>query len=55
MNISYLDVFPILEKSNIWINQARVNDDVHPQAGGYAELAQIVENWDAWLNWFRLT
>ncbi|MEH2412018.1 GDSL-type esterase/lipase family protein [Nostoc sp.] len=55
LNIPYLDVFSILEKSNIWINEARVNDGVHPQAGGYAELAQIVENWDAWLNWFRLT
>ena len=54
LNIPYLDVFPILEKSNIWINEARANDGVHPKAGGYAEFAQIVENWDAWLNWFPL-
>jgi lysophospholipase L1-like esterase len=54
LNVPYLDVFPILEKSNIWINQARDNDGVHPRAGGYAEFAQIVENWDAWLNWFPL-
>ncbi|MBG1241448.1 GDSL-type esterase/lipase family protein [Nostoc sp. NZL] len=55
LNIPYLDVFSILEKSNIWINEARANDGVHPQAGGYTEFAQIVENWDAWLNWFPLT
>ena len=55
LNIPYLDVFPILEKSNIWINEARANDGVHPKAGGYAEFAQIVENWEAWLNWFPLT
>jgi lysophospholipase L1-like esterase len=54
LNILYLDVFSILEKSNIWINEAIANDGVHPQAGGYTEFAQIVENWDAWLNWFPL-
>lgn len=53
-NIPYLDVFLILENSNIWVNEARTNDGVHPRAGGYTEFAQIVENWDAWLNWFPL-
>ncbi|MEH1887024.1 GDSL-type esterase/lipase family protein [Nostoc sp.] len=52
LNIPYLDVFPILEKSNIWIDEARANDGVHPRAGGYAEFAKIVKDWDAWLNWF---
>ncbi len=52
LNVPYLDVIPILEKSNIWINEARANDGAHPKAGGYAEFAKIVENWDAWLNWF---
>ncbi|WP_392479944.1 GDSL-type esterase/lipase family protein [Nostoc sp. C110] len=52
LNVPYLDVFPILGISNIWINEAIANDGVHPQAGGYEEFAQIVENWDTWLNWF---
>jgi lysophospholipase L1-like esterase len=52
LNVPYLEVFSILEKSNIWINEARANDGVHPKAEGYTEFAQIVENWDAWLNWF---
>lgn len=55
LNVPYLNVFPILEKSNIWINEAKANDGVHPKASGYAELAQIVENWGAWLNWFPAT
>ncbi|MBW4613235.1 MAG: lipase [Desmonostoc vinosum HA7617-LM4] len=48
LSIPYLNIFPILEKSNIWINQAKANDGVHPKAEGYAEFAQIVEKWDAW-------
>ncbi|MEI2580821.1 lipase, partial [Scytonema sp. PRP1] len=53
LNVPYLDIFPKLEKSNIWIDEARANDGAHPRAGGYAKFAQIVENWEAWLNWFK--
>ena len=53
LNVPYLDVFSILEKSNIWIDEAEANDGAHPRAGGYAEFAQMVENWEAWLNWFK--
>lgn len=53
LDVPYLDVFPILEKSDIWIEEAKNYDGAHPRAAGYAELAQIVDNWDAWLNWFR--
>ncbi|QLE55950.1 hypothetical protein FD725_10685 [Nostoc sp. TCL26-01] len=50
-DIPYLDIFSLLEKSEIWMNEARNNDGVHPKAAGYTEFARIVENWDAWLNW----
>ncbi|MCM0594475.1 MAG: GDSL-type esterase/lipase family protein [Gloeotrichia echinulata DEX184] len=53
LDVPYLDVFPILEKSQSWIDEARENDGVHPKSGGYIEFAKIVESWDAWLNWFR--
>lgn len=53
LNVPYLNVFPILEKSDIWIDEARNNDGAHPKAAGYAEFAEIVENWEAWLNWFK--
>jgi lysophospholipase L1-like esterase len=55
LNVPYLDVFPILEKSNIWIDEAKANDGAHHRVGGYTEFAKIVENWDAWLNWFPLS
>ncbi|MBE9005894.1 lipase [Fortiea sp. LEGE XX443] len=53
LDIPYLNVFPTLIKSNIWIEEARNYDGAHPRAAGYAEFAQIVDNWDAWLNWFK--
>ncbi|MBW4634797.1 MAG: lipase [Iphinoe sp. HA4291-MV1] len=55
LDIPYLDIFPILEKSNIWLDEARANDGAHPKAAGYAEFAEIVQNWNAWLNWFPLS
>ncbi len=54
LNIPYLNVFPILKKSSVWIDEAKNNDGAHPRAGGYQELAQIVDNWDGWLSWFAV-
>jgi lysophospholipase L1-like esterase len=53
LNVPYLNVFSILYKSNIWQEEARNYDGAHPRSAGYTELAQIVDNWDAWVNWFR--
>ncbi|MEB3177877.1 MAG: GDSL-type esterase/lipase family protein [Nostocaceae cyanobacterium] len=52
LNVPYLNVFPILENSNIWMNEIKNYDGAHPRAAGYAEFAQIVQNWNAWQNWF---
>jgi lysophospholipase L1-like esterase len=52
LDVPYLDIFPILERSNIWQDEARANDGAHPRAAGYAEFAEIVQSWDGWLNWF---
>lgn len=53
INVPYLDVFSILEKSNIWLNEAQANDGAHPREAGYTEFAEIVQNWEAWSNWFK--
>ena len=53
LDIPYLNIFSILIKSNTWIEQARNHDGAHPRAAGYSEFAQIVDNWNPWLNWFR--
>lgn len=54
IEIPYLNVFADLVKSPIWLTEAKANDGAHPRAAGYAELAEIVQNWKYWLNWFPL-
>ncbi|MBD2627047.1 GDSL-type esterase/lipase family protein [Trichormus variabilis] len=54
LNIPYLDVFSKLINSKIWLEEVKNNDGAHPRTAGYTEFAQIVENWDAWLNWFPI-
>jgi lysophospholipase L1-like esterase len=52
LNVPYLDVFSKLESSTIWMDDVKNHDGAHPSSAGYQELAEIVNNWDAWLNWF---
>lgn len=51
LEVPYLDIFPILLKSPVWLTEAKANDGAHPKASGYAEFAAIVNNWEGWLNW----
>ncbi|MDX2217391.1 MAG: GDSL-type esterase/lipase family protein [Oculatellaceae cyanobacterium bins.114] len=51
LKIPFLDVFTPLQASKIWLQEAAQNDGAHPLAGGYAELALLVQNWSAWLVW----
>ncbi len=53
LDIPYLDVFPVLLKSEIWIDEIKNYDGAHPRTAGYAELAKIVQNCEPWLNWFE--
>ncbi len=53
INVPYLEVFTTLQASNVWINEAKANDGAHPRAEGYAQLAQLVQNWQPWLSWFK--
>lgn len=55
INVPYLDIFSKLKKSNVWLNELEANDGAHPRAAGYQEFAEIVQNWEAWLNWFPAT
>ena len=52
LNVPYLDVFPELIKSNIWMDEVKNNDGAHPRTGGYQIFAEIVQSWSGWLNWF---
>lgn len=53
LSIPYLDIFPELLKSNIWMDELKKYDGAHPRAAGYQVFAEIVQNWDGWLNWFK--
>lgn len=53
LNVPYLNVFSILDKSKIWLEEVRNYDGAHPRSAGYTEFAKIVDHWDAWRNWFR--
>ncbi|MBV6623879.1 MAG: lipase [Rivularia sp. (in: Bacteria)] len=53
LNVPYLDVVSDLLKSNIWMDDIKKYDGAHPRAAGYQEFARIVQNWQAWLNWFE--
>jgi lysophospholipase L1-like esterase len=51
LSIPYLDVFLPLQQSEIWQREVAAGDGAHPDAGGYAEFAQLVQNWAGWMNW----
>jgi lysophospholipase L1-like esterase len=52
LEISYFDVFTPLLSSTVWMTEVKAGDGSHPDAAGYAELAQLVQNRSAWSSWF---
>jgi lysophospholipase L1-like esterase len=54
-NVPYLDVFTPLSQSAVWMGEVESGDGSHPDAGGYAELTKLVQNWSAWGNWLDST
>lgn len=55
INVPYLETFTPLQASTTWMHEAAENDGAHPSSLGYAELAQIVQNWSCWLSWFNIS
>jgi lysophospholipase L1-like esterase len=52
LNVPYLNVIPLLENSDIWMKEITDYDGAHPRANGYQILAEIVQSWEWWSNWF---
>lgn len=52
-DVPYLDVFAPLLHSVVWQQEVAASDGAHPQAGGYAELAALVNQWEPWQAWLR--
>ena len=53
LDIPYLDIFSALKASPTWMKEVAENDGAHPREAGYTELAQSVQNWSAWQDWFN--
>jgi acyl-CoA thioesterase I len=51
LGIPYLDVFSLALASQIWQQEAAAGDGTHPNAGGYAWLADVVATSDIWQSW----
>ena len=52
LDIPYLDVLSPLSQSPVWMAEVAAGDGAHPDSGGYAEYARLIETWDAWNTWF---
>lgn len=45
-----LDIFKALSTSEVWLHEVAAHDSDHPAVAGYSEMAQLVQNWQAWLS-----
>ncbi len=54
LNVPYLNIFPELIRSDTWMDEVKKYDGAHPRAAGYQAFADIVQNWEGWLNWLKL-
>jgi lysophospholipase L1-like esterase len=51
LGVPYLDSFTPLVASLTFIASTKAVDGTHPNAAGYAEWAQLIEEWPAWRSW----
>lgn len=51
VGVPFLEVFTLLHKSTIWMDEVRAGDGAHPSAAGYAEFARLVVGSSAWQTW----
>lgn len=53
LGISYLNFHQILTDNDIFQASLLAGDGVHPTSEGYSQMADILENWPAWRQWFQ--
>ena len=49
IGVPYLEVFADAVASPVWAREVAAGDGAHPNAGGYAVIATVVQRWPAWL------
>lgn len=55
IGVPYLSLFEIVAASSTWAREVQAGDGAHPNAGGYAELADAFMRWAAWRRWVDVT
>jgi lysophospholipase L1-like esterase len=48
MNVPYFDTLVICPSFTTWTAEVRAGDGAHPGAGGYGEMAAVIDAWPAW-------
>ncbi len=51
IEVPYLDICRLLLDSPTWSREALAGDGAHPNAGGYAIIADAVASWAHWRGW----
>ncbi|MDB5430323.1 MAG: GDSL-like Lipase/Acylhydrolase [Caulobacter sp.] len=52
--VAYLDLREAVADWDLWWRQARAGDGAHPNAAGYALIADVVSAWAPWRAWLGL-
>jgi len=52
LGVSFLDLYTPLSAIGLWRLETSIGDGAHPGAAGYALIADLVEGWPPWRQWF---
>lgn len=52
LDLPYLPIHGFLRRHRSWMDEASAGDGAHPNAGGYAALADFIREWAPWQGMF---
>jgi len=51
LDVPFLDILEPIRSVGAWWDEVAAGDGIHPGAGGYAAIAELVDAWPAWRRW----
>lgn len=51
LDVPFLDILEPIKSVDAWWAEVAAGDGIHPGAGGYTALAELVDAWPAWRAW----